>query len=355
MIAIVFGAVIFDRSAISLRTFALAMIAVVLLQPDSVVTPGFQMSFAATGALIAAFEVWRNRRSGKDGVLGPIAFSWVSIAVTSLVAGLATMPFATYHFDRASPIGFIATLAATPVVTFLSAPSAALALVLAPFGLSDFGLRLFGYSLELLLIISHFFAQFSGEAGYSSRAMPASSMVLSALALAALISATGAARYVLSGILATASIGLWMLAPQFVAHWSTSGDLFLAQPNDDVIRIELADGDGLAPLRFSETLPASCEGTGCSSNVPSQVRLTVDTIPEPVACFQRRSELASETPAACDAKRSEGQVIWLWPDIAKHGGVTLYVKDGAFHEVRAPACGRRPWHPCLQNENIREE
>lgn len=144
MIAIVFGAVIFDRSANSVRTFSLARIAVVLLQPDSAVTPGFQMSFAATGALIAAFEVWRNRRSGKEGVLDPIPFSWASIVAASLFAGHATMPFAIYHFDRASPICFVANLAATPVVTFLSAPSAALALILAPFGLSDFGLRLSG-------------------------------------------------------------------------------------------------------------------------------------------------------------------------------------------------------------------
>jgi len=85
-------AIIFDRAAISLRTFAISLLAVVLLQPDSVVTPGFQMSFAATGVLIAAFEIWRNKRSGKDVVLGPIAFSWVLIGVTSLTAGLATMP-----------------------------------------------------------------------------------------------------------------------------------------------------------------------------------------------------------------------------------------------------------------------
>lgn len=70
MAAIVFGAIIFDRAAISLRTFAIALMAVVLLQPESVVTPGFQMSFAATGALIAAFEIWRNKRSGKDVVSG---------------------------------------------------------------------------------------------------------------------------------------------------------------------------------------------------------------------------------------------------------------------------------------------
>lgn len=151
MAAIVFGAVIFDRAAISLRTFAVAMMAVVLLQPEYVATPGFQMSFAATGALIAIYEVWRNHRSCRETVLGPIAFSWASIEVTSVVAGLATMPFALFHFDRASPIGFAANLAAMQIVTFFSAPPAALAFLLAPFGLSDVSLRLFRYSLELVL------------------------------------------------------------------------------------------------------------------------------------------------------------------------------------------------------------
>jgi competence protein ComEC len=93
-----------------------------------------------------------------------------------------------------------------------------LALILAPFGLADFGLRLFGYSLELLLFISHFFAQFAWQTGYSSRARPASSVVLSALALGALISTTGAARYILGNVLAMASIGIWLNAPWFVAH-----------------------------------------------------------------------------------------------------------------------------------------
>ena len=57
MAAIVFGAIIADRAPISLRTFAIAMLAVVLIQPESVVTQGFQMSFAATGALVTAYEV----------------------------------------------------------------------------------------------------------------------------------------------------------------------------------------------------------------------------------------------------------------------------------------------------------
>jgi competence protein ComEC len=188
----VFGAILAERAPISLRTFAIAMLAVVLIQPESVVTPGFQMSFAATGALVTAYEVWRLKRSGQQTVLGPIATGWASIFVTSLAAGLATTPYILFHFDRATPIGFVANLVASPIVTFLSAPSAALALILAPFGQVELGLRLFGYSLELLLEVAHFFAQFSYEPGTSDRPMPLGSMLLATFAIMGFMATSGA-------------------------------------------------------------------------------------------------------------------------------------------------------------------
>jgi competence protein ComEC len=56
MTAIVLIGVMADRPALTLRTLAIAAIAVLLLAPQSVVHPSFQMSFAATLALIAAYE-----------------------------------------------------------------------------------------------------------------------------------------------------------------------------------------------------------------------------------------------------------------------------------------------------------
>ena len=58
MALIAFGAKLFDRPALSLRSVAVALFVVVLLQPESVVTPGFQMSFAASASLIALYEIW---------------------------------------------------------------------------------------------------------------------------------------------------------------------------------------------------------------------------------------------------------------------------------------------------------
>ncbi len=56
MIAIVLIGVMLDRPALTFRTIAIAAFAVLLLAPQSIVHPSFQMSFAAALALIAAYQ-----------------------------------------------------------------------------------------------------------------------------------------------------------------------------------------------------------------------------------------------------------------------------------------------------------
>ncbi len=184
MAAIIFGAIIFDRDAISRRTFSIAFTIVVHLQPDSVLAPGFQMSFVATGARIAAYEAWRNHRSGRERVLGPIGFSRASIGMTSVVAGVATAPFRLLHFDRLAGFRFIANLVATPIVSFLTAPAAAIAFFLSLVGLEAQGWRLFGYTLEAVLAVGHHFAALDTSGAGSSRPMPGATLALFSAGLA---------------------------------------------------------------------------------------------------------------------------------------------------------------------------
>jgi competence protein ComEC len=110
MTAIVLVAVMVDRSALTLRNLALAALGVMLLAPEAVVHPSFQMSFAATLALIAAYErglPWAV--AGADTSAGARIALWggreiVALILASLVAGLATTPYAAYHFHRLAPV-----------------------------------------------------------------------------------------------------------------------------------------------------------------------------------------------------------------------------------------------------------
>lgn len=61
MIAVMFLSILVDRPALALRNVALSALLILLLFPESIVDPGFQMSFAAVVALISAYEAVSRR------------------------------------------------------------------------------------------------------------------------------------------------------------------------------------------------------------------------------------------------------------------------------------------------------
>jgi competence protein ComEC len=153
--AVAFAAILADRQAISLHALALAAMAVLLIHPEAVTEPGFQMSFAATAALVALAEIW-PRPVREIDVPWPIrltqaAATWTlaSIAV-SFIAGLATGPFAIQHFNRVSTFGLFANLAVAPISSFLMMPGLALGAALTPLGLGQAPLEVAGWSISLM-------------------------------------------------------------------------------------------------------------------------------------------------------------------------------------------------------------
>lgn len=355
MAAIVFLAVIFDRAAISLRTFAIALIAVVLLQPESVVTPGFQMSFAATGGLIAAYEVWRNHRSSRERVLGPIGFAWASIILTSVVSDAATAPFSFFHFERLSPVGLFANFAIMPVVTFVTAPIAALTVVLALFGQADLGLRLLGQSLELVLNMTHYFYNLSPGVIRIPVPMPPAALVFLSLSLGAMMAFSGWARLIGGALLLAPAAWLWAQAPKVVMHWSVSGDVFIADAKGMVERLPLTDGDGLAPLRFSEVSDATaCGEATCIYR--SFDDFTVHTLgrpdPEKAETEETTRDLTVEIWSTGQGAPSGS---FDWADVKAAGGITVFAKDGKLNVVQMQNCTERQWRRCSSNSGSEAE
>jgi competence protein ComEC len=98
MIGVVLLGVLFDRPALTMRTLTIAALVVLLFAPESIVHPSFQMSFAATLALIAGYERGAIKLRGRaDTSLGARAALWgadeiVGLTIASLLAGLATTP-----------------------------------------------------------------------------------------------------------------------------------------------------------------------------------------------------------------------------------------------------------------------
>ncbi len=165
--SIAFIAVLLDRPAISMHALAVAAFVVLLFQPEAIVTPGFQMSFAATAALVALFEVWPVRPREISAPLSILivqrAGAWLGVAVlASLVAGAATGPFAMQHFNRTAMYGLLANLATAPVSDFLIMPALALGALLEPLGLGAPFLWLAGQGIGMMLAIGAWTAGLPG-------------------------------------------------------------------------------------------------------------------------------------------------------------------------------------------------
>ena len=163
MVAVALCAILVNRRAISLRAVAMAAIIVLTLRPEALMGPGFQMSFAATTALVAVFGwirdmEWTLGQKWLQPVLG--------VVISSAVAGLATAPIGAAHFNTMAHYGLIANLASVPLMGVLVIPAAVLALVLAPVGLDIIGLWLMGAGLRWILWVADTVSGLDGAQGY---------------------------------------------------------------------------------------------------------------------------------------------------------------------------------------------
>lgn len=189
MAAILFAAILADRPAISMRNLALATFVVVALEPESVVEPGFQMSFAAVAALVAGWEAWyrRDRLRLADAPLfpGQGALAWVGrvflgTALTTLIASLATAPYGAYHFERVATYSLLGNLLAMPVVSAVVMPFGLLALAVMPVGLEGPPLAVMAFGIEAMLAISAWVARLPGAMIASPPIPPASLAAITA-------------------------------------------------------------------------------------------------------------------------------------------------------------------------------
>jgi competence protein ComEC len=168
MIALALLAVMLDRRAITLRAVAWAALLLLVLWPDSLLDPGFQMSFAAVTALVAAFEHLAPRLTRWRSRAGPlqIALLWLGgTMAASFVAGLGSSLFAAYHFNRVADYALVANLLAAPLVDFIIMPLAVLAFLLMPLGFEALALTPMVWAVDLLIALAGWVAGWPDAVG----------------------------------------------------------------------------------------------------------------------------------------------------------------------------------------------
>ena len=171
MVAIVLVGVMVDRPTLTLRTLTVAALAVLLLAPEAIVHPSFQMSFAATLAIVAGYQGgFAAMRAGADTPLGARlaligAREIIGLVLISLLAGFATMLYSAYHFHRLTPYGVLTNLLTMPIVSFWIMPAGIAGVVALPFGFDGFFWRLMGAGIEWMVAVSVWVASLPGAVG----------------------------------------------------------------------------------------------------------------------------------------------------------------------------------------------
>ncbi len=174
MMAVMLVAVLLDRPSISLRNVALSALIILVWTPSEILGPSFQMSFAATVALVAGYAAWSKRAEAESREPFPIrhpvvtwaASGWrlvAGIIATSLIGSLATTMFSVEHFHRIATYGLAANLAAMPIISFLVMPMGLAAMLLMPFGLDEPFIGIMAKSLEWVIVIAEHVAGWGGD------------------------------------------------------------------------------------------------------------------------------------------------------------------------------------------------
>lgn len=172
MTSLVLLAVLVDRQAISLRSVALAATALLLVVPQALLGASFQLSFAAVTVMIAGYETIRRLRQPGLGRRGERP-RWLQlfaafvghgggIALTSLLAGVATAPLTLFQFQQANWYGIIANMAGIPLTSFIIMPAGFLAYFLMPIGLEAPALALMGWGIDRLIDLAAFVGAWPG-------------------------------------------------------------------------------------------------------------------------------------------------------------------------------------------------
>ncbi|WP_343234581.1 ComEC/Rec2 family competence protein [Microvirga splendida] len=279
MTLVMFGAVLADRPALSIRNLSIAALIVLAREPEALLGPSFQMSFGAVAAMMALVPLMQRKPTeASPASLVERGLRWsgramLGLVTTTLVASIATAPFAAYHFQSLNPYGLIGNALALPLVSLVVMPAAVLGVLAYPFALDRPVWQVMGAAVEQVLEVSAWVEGFSG----STIVVPALSvgaLLLLSLGLLAIAIPASSLRW-LALVPAGAGLGFAAVPERYdvfidrtgagAAIRTDSGELALVgRPSDFVVEQWLrADGDARNVDDVSLRRDARCDRSGC--------------------------------------------------------------------------------------------
>jgi competence protein ComEC len=247
MVSVMLFAICLERRALTLRAVAVAAVIVLIMAPHGLVGPGFQMSFAATIALVAAFGFMRDHQM--TARVPKRMRPTLSLILSSAIAGLATAPFGAAHFNQTSHYGLVANLLSVPVMGIVIMPGAVLASVLSFLGLEFIGLWFMEIGIRWILFVADTVAGWPGSLSLVPAPAPS---VLPIMALGGLILCLWQGWGRLSGLaVMLLAAGIWSQSARPDIIISETGRL-VGVLTPEGRALNKAKGDGFAALGWLE-------------------------------------------------------------------------------------------------------
>jgi competence protein ComEC len=350
--------VMVDRPTLTLRTLTVAALAVLLLAPESIVHPSFQMSFAATLAIVAGYQGGLAlMRANADTPLGARlaligARELVGLVVISLLAGFATMLYSAYHFHRLTPYGVVTNLLTMPIVSLWIMPAGIAGVVALPFGFDGFFWRVMGAGIEWMVIVAVWVASLPGAVGRIT-AFGTGPLLLGSAGLVVLGLLRSPLR--LAGALLLAVATLWairtplpdvLIAPDGAsfAVRTTPGRLSVLKAGNDTFAIQqwfAADADVRTAKDKDLGEGIVCDDAGCVGRLADGAIVAIARSAEAFAEDCRRASVVVSqrvAPPDCAALVID-RAVW------QRGGAMALRRVGNGWEVTAarPPGYDRPW------------
>jgi competence protein ComEC len=362
MTAVVLIAIMVDRRAVTFRTLAVAAMIVLSIAPEALVHPSFQMSFAATLGLVALVQIGMpalfaspdNTATARVALWGGREISMLALA--SLVAGLATMPYAAFHFHRSTPYGVLANLAAMPVVSAMVMPAGLLGLVAMPFGFDGLFWRIMEFGIDWMIAVAQWVAALPGAVGRIAAfgtgpliAASAGIILLGLLRTPLRWSGAGAIAIAVAWALAAPQPDILISADgHSVGVRGRDGRLHLMRTAKDTFLVKewlAADADARLPGDASLADGVSCDEAGCVAQLPDGGFVALALRPEALGDDCTR---AAVIVTARQASLGCGALVIGRERLQKQAAISLRRTRGGFAiDAVRPNGVDRPWSPAV--------
>jgi competence protein ComEC len=295
--------------------------------------------------------------AGADTSMGARVALWggreiAALILASMVAGLATTPYAAFHFHRLAPYGVIANLLAMPIVSIWVMPMGLLGLIAIPFGFDGMLWRLMGDGIDWMIAVALFVAHLPGAVGRMA-AFGVGPLLLGTGGLVVLcllktpLRWSGGALVVIASLMAIRTPLPDVLVStdgQALAVRGADGRLSVHRSARDAFAVKewlAADGDARLPDDKSLAQGFRCDVSGCIAKLGDGKLVSQIIAPD---AFEEDCRLAAvvvtsrELPAECKALAIDRKV-------SRGNGAIALRWNGEGFEIKAarPAGLNRPW------------